>query len=78
MCSTSCCAKCSERIRLPTVANPRIASGGIEAFRDPEIDAPVVLFCGLTGGESAGRGVGGIATRRGEGFGLPLSGDDGG
>jgi hypothetical protein len=75
--SSTCGAKCSERTRLPTVANPRIASGGMEAFREPVPDAPEVFFCGLTEVESVGSADAGIATRRGEGRGLPLSGDDG-
>lgn len=75
--SPSCCAKCSERTRLPTVANPLIASGGMDAFREPASDAPDVFFCGLTGGESDSRGDAGIATRRGEDLYGALSGEDG-
>jgi hypothetical protein len=71
-----CGAKCSERMRLPTVANPLIASGGMAAFREAA-DAPAIVFSGLAGGESAGSGDAGIATRRGEDRGLPSSGDEG-
>jgi hypothetical protein len=63
-------------MRLPTVANPLIASGDKTVFREAG-DAPVIFFSGLAGGESAGSGDAGIATRRGEDRGLPLSGDEG-
>ena len=60
------------------MANPLIASGGMEAFREPNADAPDFLFCGLTGGESVSSGDAAIATRRGEDLRLPLSsGDEG-
>jgi hypothetical protein len=59
------------------VANPRTASGGMEVFREPGIDAPGVFLRGLTGGESVRSGDADIATRRGEDLGLPLSGDEG-
>jgi hypothetical protein len=75
--SSSCGAKCSERTKLPTVANPRIASGGMDVLREPNVDAPEGFFFGLARGESVGSGDAGMATRRGEGRGLPWIGDEG-
>ena len=62
-CSIGCCAKCSERTRLPTVANPLVAFSGMGTAREPEVKAPPRCFLGLEGGERANGEDGGIATR---------------
>lgn len=62
-CSIGCCAKCSERTRLPTVANPLVAFSGMGTAREPEVKAPPRCFLGLEGGERTNGEDGGIATR---------------
>jgi hypothetical protein len=64
VCSLSKFAKCSERTRLPTVANPLTAVCGIAAAREPDANAPYVVSRGLRGGERFTGDEGSIATRR--------------
>ena len=61
--SIGCCAKCSERTRLPTVANPLAAFSGMGTAREPDVKAPPRCFLGLEGGEKANGDDGGIAAR---------------
>ena len=56
--------KCSERMRLPTVANPLTAPSGIGAARALLLDAPAVGLRGLAGGENARGEDASMATRR--------------
>lgn len=60
------------------MANPLIASGGIEAFREPNLDVSEAFLRGLTSGEGARVGDADITTRRGGDVGVALGGEDGG
>ena len=56
--------KCSERTRLPTVANPLTAPSGMGAALALFLDASIVGLSGLSGGENDRGEDASMATRR--------------